>query len=63
MKTPTHQWAFRPRFRANAFGWKASKLAAQRLKEAITEIKAVARVDPLIAADGAILLMEESEMF
>lgn len=63
MKTPTHQWAFRPRFRPNAFGWKASKLATQRLKEAITEIKAVARVDPLIAADGAILLMEESEMF
>ncbi len=59
MKTPTHKWAFRSRFRTNAFGWKASKLASQRLKEAISEIKAVARVDPLIAADGAILLMEK----
>ena len=59
MKKPTHKWAFRPRFRANAFGWKASKLASQRLKEALTEIKAVARVDPLIAADGAIVLMEK----
>ena len=59
MKKPTYTWAFRPRFRANAFGWKASKLASQRLKEALTEIKAVARVDPLIAADGAIVLMEK----
>jgi len=59
MKKPTHKWAFRPRFRANAFGWKASKLASQRLKEALTEIKAVARADPLIAADGAIVLMEK----
>lgn len=59
MKKPTHKWAFRPRFRANAFGWKASKLASQRLKEALTEIKAIARVDSLIAADGAILLMEK----
>jgi len=59
MKKPTHQWAFRPYFRANAFGWKGSKLASQRLKEALTEIKAAARVDPLIAADGAIVLMEK----
>jgi len=59
MKKPTHKWAFGPRFRTNAFGWKASKLASQRLKEALTEIKAVARVDPLIAADGAIMLMEK----
>jgi hypothetical protein len=59
MKKPTYTWGFRPRFRANAFGWKASKLASQRLKEALNEIKAVARVDPLIAADGAIVLMEK----
>jgi len=59
MKKPTQQWVFRPRFHANVFGWKASKLASQRLKEALTEIKTVARVDPLIAADGAIALMEK----
>jgi hypothetical protein len=59
MKKPTYTWAFRPRFDANAFAWKASRLASQRLKEALTEIKAVARVDPLIAADGAIVLMEK----
>jgi hypothetical protein len=44
MKKPTHEWAFRSRFRANAFGWKASRLASQRLKEALTEIKAVSPV-------------------
>ena len=59
MKKPTQKWAFRSRFRANTYGWKASKLASQRLKEALTEIKAVARGDPLIAADGAIVLMEK----
>jgi hypothetical protein len=59
MSNHRHSWAFRPRFRANAFGWKASKLASQRLKEALAEIRTVARKDPLTAADGAILLMEK----
>ena len=59
MSDPRHNWAFRPRFRANAFGWKASKLASQRLKEALAEIKAVARKDPLTAAEGAIVLIEK----
>ncbi|WP_295543864.1 hypothetical protein [uncultured Thiohalocapsa sp.] len=59
MKKPTHKWAFRSRFRADAFGWEAPKLASQRLTETLTEIKAVARVDPLVAADSAIVLMEQ----
>ena len=46
MKTPKHKWAFRPRFRTNAFGWRGSKLAIERLKEAVAEIKAVARTAP-----------------
>jgi tetratricopeptide (TPR) repeat protein len=58
MKTPSHKWAFRPRFRTNAFGWRGSKLASERLKEAVGEIKAVARTAPETAAEGAILLME-----
>ncbi len=58
MKTPKHKWAFRPRFRTNAFGWRGSKLAIERLKEAVAEIKAVARTAPKTAAEGAILLME-----
>ena len=58
MKTPSHKWTFRSCFRANTFGWRGSKLAIERLKEAIGEIKAVARTAPATAAEGAILLME-----
>jgi hypothetical protein len=41
-----------------AFGWRGSKLAIERLKEALGEIKTVARHDPETTADGAVLLME-----
>ena len=51
-----HQWGFAPRFRRNAFGWK-SDLPIKRIKEAITEIKAVARKDPVLAAEGAVLFL------
>ncbi|MGA7239469.1 MAG: hypothetical protein WBY44_27555 [Bryobacteraceae bacterium] len=53
-----HTWTFKPRLRARAFGWQGSRLACQRLKEAIAEIKKVARVDPVIAGDGIVSLME-----
>ncbi|SIQ99808.1 hypothetical protein SAMN05920897_12214 [Alkalispirochaeta americana] len=58
MKQPRNKWKFRQRFRANAYGWSASTLATQRLKEALSEIKAVKRKDPVAAAEGAIILME-----
>lgn len=53
-----YAWQFRARFRAKAYGWKSSKLAAQRLKEAVKEIAQVARHDPVVAAEGAILLIQ-----
>jgi hypothetical protein len=53
-----HTWTFKPRLRAKAFGWKGSHLACQRLKEAVTEIKKVDRVDPVTAGDGVVTLME-----
>src|SRR6056297_1585334 len=59
MKHPSHKWEFRARFRANAYGWNGSRLAAQRLKEALSEIRAVARKEPVTAAEGAIVLMEK----
>lgn len=46
MKTPSHEWAFRTCFRTNAFGWRGSKLAIERLREAVGEVKAVARTTP-----------------
>lgn len=50
------KWEFRNRFRTNAFGWKGSKLAIQRLKEAAKEIRKTK--DPILAAEGALLLLE-----
>jgi hypothetical protein len=54
----SHKWAFKPRFRARAFGWRGSRPAIERLKQAVSEIRAVARRDPVLAADGAVSLME-----
>jgi tetratricopeptide (TPR) repeat protein len=47
-------WAFTKRFRRGGFGWRASRLASERIAEALAEIQAVARHDPLHAADGAV---------
>lgn len=52
-----YPWAFRARFRREAFGWK-SQPAITRVREAVAEIKKVAKADPRIAADGAILFLE-----
>ncbi len=53
-----HKWAFAPRFRRGSFGWR-SQPAIQRIKEAVSEIKRTARKDPLLAAEGAVLLLEK----
>jgi hypothetical protein len=54
-----HKWQFATRFRTGPFGWRASSLAAQRLKEAVSEIRKVGRGDPVLAAVGAIKLIEK----
>jgi hypothetical protein len=54
-----HKWQFAARFRTGAFGWRASRLAAQRLKEAVSEIRKTGRSDPVLAAEGAIKLIEK----
>ena len=50
---PAHKWTFKSQFRANAYGWKGTALASKRLKEAVSEIKKVAKANPALAADGA----------
>ena len=47
-----HPWAFRARFRRTAFGWKGTKLAIERIHEALAEIRTVARQElvPVICA-------------
>ncbi len=52
-----YAWQFKARFRRHAFGWR-SQPAVQRVKEATREIKTVARADPVLAADGAVILLE-----
>jgi len=56
--TDSHRWTFKSRLRARAFGWRGSKAAIARLKEAVAEIKAINRTDPIAAGDGAVALME-----
>ena len=52
------EWLFKRKFRTNAYGWRASSLAISRLKEAATEIRSVAKSDPVAAGDGVVSLME-----
>lgn len=54
-----HKWTFPARFRAGAYSWKASRLACQRLREATSEIKKVAKKDSVLGAEGAVRLMEK----
>ncbi len=54
-----HKWIFPARFRAGVYNWKASRLACQRLREAVSEIKKVAKKDPVLGAEGAVRLMEK----
>ena len=58
-KAKPHKWTFTARFRANAFGWRGSRPACQRIREAVSEIRKVARKDPMLGAEGAIKLMEK----
>lgn len=54
----TYKWQFSSRFRRNAFGWK-SQPPIQRIKEAVSEIKQIARKEPVLAAEGAVLFLEK----
>jgi hypothetical protein len=53
-----YAWKFKARFRRNAFGWRGSRPAIERIDEALTEINAVARTDRNLAAEGAVVFLE-----
>jgi hypothetical protein len=55
---PKHKWTFKTRFRSQAFGWRGSHLACQRLKEAVAEIRKAVKTDAVAAGDGVVSLME-----
>lgn len=54
---PGYKWEFKARFRRHAFGWR-SQPAVERVKEAVSEVKQVARRDPVLAAEGAVSFLE-----
>jgi hypothetical protein len=58
LKNSFHKWQFPTRIRPNAFSWKSSRVAVQRIKEAVAEIRSVARHDAIFAAEGAVRLIE-----
>lgn len=55
----SHSWAFRATFRRRAFGWSGTRKAIERLNEAVSEIERMARTDPALAGEGAVLLLEK----
>ena len=56
-RADSHPWQFKARFRRHAFGWR-SQPAVQRVREATSEIRKAARRDPVLAAEGAVTLIE-----
>lgn len=52
-----YRWQFAARFRRQAYGWKPQPAVA-RVKEAVGEIRAVARRDPVLGAQGAVAFLE-----
>jgi hypothetical protein len=57
-KSAGHKWQFPTRIRPNAFSWRSSRTALQRIGEALREIQSVARRAPVHAAEGAVRLIE-----
>ena len=55
---PAHKSAFKPGMRAGAYNWKISAKAIDGLKLASSEIRAVARIDPVLEAEGVIALAQ-----
>ncbi len=53
----SHKWEFKARFRRHVFGWR-SQPAIQRVKQAVAEIRKVARKNPLFGAEGAVTFLE-----
>jgi hypothetical protein len=49
-----HKWKFTAHFRSGAYAWKGTAPATKRMKEAVSEIKKVARTDSALASAGAV---------
>jgi hypothetical protein len=51
-KVAGHKWEFKARFPRHTFGWR-SQPAIARVKQAVAEIKKVAKKEPAVATEGA----------
>jgi tetratricopeptide (TPR) repeat protein len=51
-----HPWTFKKHFRRQAYSWNGTALASKRMKEAVSEIKKVARKDSSLAGEGVVEL-------
>ena len=51
-----HKWKFKSYFRREAYGWNGTAKASKRMKEAVSEIKKVAKKDPALAGEGTVEL-------
>lgn len=58
-KAPKHKWDFPAKFRIGAYPWNGTAKARANLKSALSELKAVAKKDPAVAAEGATRLVEK----
>jgi len=56
-KPAPFRFEFQAQFRRNGFGWK-SRPAIERVKQAVAEIRRVARREPELAAEGAVRFLE-----
>lgn len=57
-KKTKYSFQFTRRIRTNAFGWHGTSTASKAIKDAIRELKTVAKFDPLASAEGAVVLIE-----
>jgi len=51
-----HKWTFKSRFRPEAYSWNGTALASKRMREAVSEIKRVAKKDSALAGEGVVEL-------
>ena len=51
-----HKWKFKSYFRREVYGWKGTAKASKRMREAVSEIKKVAKKDFLLAGEGVVEL-------
>ena len=54
--TKKHKWTFKSRFRREAYSWKSTQLASKRMREAVSEIKKIAKSDSALGGEGVIEL-------